>query len=180
MTYRFHSGRVWPATPFATQLPHWAEQMASEPSAWLDCHHGVPLYHVQGCWAAERQASADGRGGPDARQGAVVRDAPPRTVRSLLENRIAFVVPSSWRAATRHAAWANHGSPSILIWREQGTDDIGLDGEVELCRPRDDGGDGFVGTGKIVKVQSKSGSSYVIRDTDASFASPVAEKDLHY
>ena len=55
-----------------------------------------------------------------------------------------------------------------------------MDGEVELCRPRDDGGDGFVGTGKIVKVQSKSGSSYVIRDTDASFASPVAEKDLHY
>lgn len=66
------------------------------------------------------------------------------------------------------------------IWREQEKDDIGLDGEIELCRPRDDGGDGLVGTGKIVKVQSKSGSSYVIRDTAASFASPVAEKDLHY
>jgi hypothetical protein len=65
------------------------------------------------------------------------------------------------------------------IWREQEKDDIGIDGEIELCRPREDG-DGMIGTGKIIKVQSKSGSSYVIRDTDETFASPVEEKDLHY
>lgn len=65
------------------------------------------------------------------------------------------------------------------IWREQEKDDIGIDGEIELCRPRTDG-DGLVGTGKIVKVQSKSGSSYVVRDTDESFASPTTEKDLLY
>jgi hypothetical protein len=65
------------------------------------------------------------------------------------------------------------------IWREQEKDDIGVDGEIELCRPRPDA-EGLIGTGKIVKVQSKSGSSYVIKDDDESFASPVAVKDLHY
>jgi hypothetical protein len=65
------------------------------------------------------------------------------------------------------------------IWREQEKDDIGIDGEIELCRPRLDG-DGLIGTGKIVKAQSKSGSSYIIRDDDCSFASPVSEKDLLY
>jgi hypothetical protein len=65
------------------------------------------------------------------------------------------------------------------IWREQEKDDIGIDGEIELCRQRGDG-DGMFGTGKIVKVQSKSGSSYVIKDSVSAFASPVAEKDLRY
>lgn len=66
------------------------------------------------------------------------------------------------------------------IWREQEKDDIGIDGEIELCRPRPDGEDGFIGTGKILKVQSKSGSRYVVKDTSKSFASPVEEKDLYY
>ena len=35
-------------------------------------------------------------------------------------------------------------------------------------------------TGKIVKVQSKSGSSYVVRDEADTFASPVTDKDLRY
>lgn len=65
------------------------------------------------------------------------------------------------------------------IWREQEKDDIGIDGEIELCSPRDDG-DGLIGTGKIIKVQSKSGSRYVIRDNDSAFASPVEKKDLDY
>lgn len=65
------------------------------------------------------------------------------------------------------------------IWREQEKDDIGIDGEIELCRPRNDG-DGMIGTGKIVKVQSKSGSRYVLRDTEDAFVSPVEEKDLLY
>jgi hypothetical protein len=66
------------------------------------------------------------------------------------------------------------------IWREQEKDDVGIDGEIELCVPRTDGGDGRVGTGKIVKAQSKSGSKYVIKDQDGTFASPVTEKDLLY
>lgn len=84
---------------------------------------------------------------------------------------------SEWRGLDRISSVV-HGMG--CIWREQEKDDVGLDGEIELCRARDDGGDGLVGTGKIVKVQSKSGTSYVIKDGDASFASPVAEKDLHY
>ena len=66
------------------------------------------------------------------------------------------------------------------IWREQEKDDIGIDGEIELCRPREDGGEGLIGTGRIVKVQSKSGSSYVVKDRDDAFASPTNEKDLSY
>lgn len=83
---------------------------------------------------------------------------------------------SEWRGLDR-IAFVVHGMR--CIWREQEKDDIGIDGEIELCRPRDDG-DGLIGTGKIVKVQSKSGSSYVIKDEDATFASPVTEKDLRY
>jgi hypothetical protein len=83
---------------------------------------------------------------------------------------------SEWRGLDRIATVV-HGMR--CIWREQEKDDIGIDGEIELCRPRADG-EGFIGTGKIVKVQSKSGSKYVVRDKDDSFASPVAEKDLRY
>lgn len=65
------------------------------------------------------------------------------------------------------------------IWREQEKDDVGIDGEIELCRPRSDG-DSAIATGKIVKTQSKPVSSFVIRDTAEGFASPVTEKDLYY
>lgn len=65
------------------------------------------------------------------------------------------------------------------IWREQEKDDIGVDGEIELCEPRTEG-KGFIGTGKIIKVQSKSGSSYITRNQEDSFESPVKEKDLVY
>ena len=83
---------------------------------------------------------------------------------------------SEWRGLDRINLIV-HGMK--CIWREQEKDDVGIDGEIELCRPRFDG-DGAVATGKILKVQSKSGSSFVIRDREDSFASPVAEKDLHY
>ena len=83
---------------------------------------------------------------------------------------------SEWRGLDK-IALVVHGMQ--CIWREQEKDDIGIDGEIELCSPRTDG-DGLVGTGKIVKVQSKSGASYVIKDDDRAFASPVAEKDLKY
>lgn len=65
------------------------------------------------------------------------------------------------------------------IWREQEKDDIGIDGEIELCVERTDG-DGRVGTGKIVKVQSKSGSSYVTKNTATSFEMPTRRSDLEY
>lgn len=90
------------------------------------------------------------------------------------------VVPKSkvseWKGLDRISVMVHE---MRCIWREQEKDDIGIDGEIELCRPREDG-DGMYGTGKIIKVQSKSGSSYVVKDTDYSFSSPVEEKDLRY
>lgn len=83
---------------------------------------------------------------------------------------------SEWKGLDRISAMIHE---MRCIWREQQKDDIGIDGEVELCQPRDDG-EGMVGTGKIIKVQSRSGSRYVTRDTDSTFASPVEEKDLRY
>ncbi|MEY9756217.1 DUF4365 domain-containing protein [Bradyrhizobium yuanmingense] len=83
---------------------------------------------------------------------------------------------SEWRGLDRISSVVHE---MRCIWREQEKDDIGIDGEIELCRQRQDG-DGMIGTGKIIKVQSKSGSSYVVRDSDQAFASPVEEKDLHY
>lgn len=65
------------------------------------------------------------------------------------------------------------------IWREQEKDDIGIDGEIELCIPRNEGS-GSIGTGKIIKVQSKSGQHYIRRDQEISFDSPVKRKDLIY
>jgi hypothetical protein len=83
---------------------------------------------------------------------------------------------SEWRGLDR-INLVVHGMS--CIWREQEKDDVGIDGEIEPCRPRVDG-DGGVATGRIVKVQSKSGASFVIRDTETSFASPVVEKDILY
>jgi hypothetical protein len=51
------------------------------------------------------------------------------------------------------------------IWREISKDDFGIDGEIETH-------------GNVLKVQSKSGASYVVEDTEAAFSSPVAKSDL--
>jgi hypothetical protein len=83
---------------------------------------------------------------------------------------------SEWRGLDRISTII-HGMN--CIWREQEKDDVGVDGEIELCQPRNDG-DGLVATGKVVKVQSKSGKSYIVKDEESSFASPVEEKDLRY
>jgi hypothetical protein len=65
------------------------------------------------------------------------------------------------------------------IFRELSKDDFGLDGEIEVVRPKP-GGTGFETTGGIIKVQAKAGMSYVVSDTPASFASPVEKADLQY
>ena len=63
------------------------------------------------------------------------------------------------------------------IWREISKDDIGIDGEIDLLEPRPDG-KGAIATGKIIKVQAKSGSSYVKQDTASSFITPIRQEDL--
>jgi Domain of unknown function (DUF4365) len=83
---------------------------------------------------------------------------------------------SEWRGLDRISTIV-HGMN--CIWREQEKDDVGVEGEIELCQPRDDGDD-LVATGKVVEVQSKSGKSYIVKDEESSFASPVEEKDLRY
>jgi HEAT repeat protein len=65
------------------------------------------------------------------------------------------------------------------IWREQSKDDMGIDGEIEVLMPKVDG-KGFQTTGRIIKVQAKSGASYVVRDSDNTFAVPVKKEDLEY
>lgn len=63
------------------------------------------------------------------------------------------------------------------IWREISKDDIGIDGEIDLLEPRSDG-KGAIATGKIIKVQAKSGSSYVKQDSTSSFITPIRQEDL--
>ena len=90
------------------------------------------------------------------------------------------VVPVS-----KHAEWAGLDRISVVvhamrcIWREQEKDDIGIDGEIELCLPRSDG-KGMVGTGKVIKVQAKSGASYIHQDRVDSFAFSARRRDLEY
>lgn len=63
------------------------------------------------------------------------------------------------------------------LWREISKDDIGIDGEIDLLEPRPDGR-GAIAIGKIIKVQAKSGSSYIKQDNELSFVTPIRLEDL--
>jgi len=63
------------------------------------------------------------------------------------------------------------------VFREITKDDFGIDGEVEIVTPKP-GGQGFQITGGIIKVQAKSGKSYVKQDSDSSFSTTVTKSDL--
>ena len=65
------------------------------------------------------------------------------------------------------------------IFREISKDDFGLDGEIEVVRPKSDG-NGYETTGGIIKVQAKSGHSYVKQDSKTCFVTPVKKNDLEY
>lgn len=65
------------------------------------------------------------------------------------------------------------------LWRELNKDDIGIDGEIEVLAPKPDG-KGAVPTNKIIKVQAKSGKSYIKYDTPESFQVPIDRDDLEY
>jgi len=72
-------------------------------------------------------------------------------------------------------------SPTIhamkCLWREITKSDFGIDGEIEILTPKPDG-KGYYVTGGIVKVQAKSGSSYITHDSDASFAAKSSKEDF--
>ena len=65
------------------------------------------------------------------------------------------------------------------IFREISKDDFGIDGEIEVVLPKSDG-NGFETTGGIIKVQAKSGKSYVQQDSGTNFVTPVKRGDLEY
>ena len=63
------------------------------------------------------------------------------------------------------------------IFREITKDDFGIDGEIELTVQKPNGM-GFETTGGIIKVQAKSGASYVKQNSDTSFITPVSQSDF--
>lgn len=65
------------------------------------------------------------------------------------------------------------------LFRPISQDDVGIDGEIEVVTAKPDG-KGFQTSGGIIKVQAKSGASYVKKDSDTSFATPVRMDDLEY
>ncbi|MEN9936827.1 MAG: hypothetical protein RLZZ387_3406, partial [Chloroflexota bacterium] len=65
------------------------------------------------------------------------------------------------------------------LFREITKDDVGIDGEIEVLAPKSDGR-GFEPTGGFIKVQSKSGASYIKENSEASFSTPVDQADLEY
>ena len=63
------------------------------------------------------------------------------------------------------------------IFREIIKDDFGFDGEIEVVVAKLDN-QGFETNGGIIKVQAKSGESYVKQDSTLSFVTPVEKTDL--
>src|SRR5215470_12663755 len=59
------------------------------------------------------------------------------------------------------------------IWRPTPNDDTGFDGEIELAH------DGTV-SGRILKVQVKSGLSYFVNRIGTSFEFSARESDVNY
>ncbi len=68
---------------------------------------------------------------------------------------------------------ANQGDAYDCVWRPTPNDDVGLDGEIEL-------GKGGAASAKLVKVQVKSGSSYIRNPTGTSFDFYASSQDLRY
>ena len=79
-----------------------------------------------------------------------------------------------WRGIDRITAVVHEMN---CIFREITKDDYGLDGEIEVVVPKSDG-KGFETTGGIIKVQAKSGTSYVKEDKKDTFSTPVSKVDL--
>ena len=91
---------------------------------------------------------------------------------------MAKTVPSSkfqeWKALDRITPIVHEMN---CIFREITKDDFGIDGEIEVVVRKADG-KGFQTTGGIIKVQAKSGMSYVKQDSETGFVTPVDRSDL--
>jgi len=91
---------------------------------------------------------------------------------------MAKTVPPSkfqeWKALDRIAPIVHEMK---CIFREISKDDFGIDGEIEVVVPKADG-KGFQTSGGIIKVQAKSGMSYVKQDSETGFLTPLDKSDL--
>jgi len=65
------------------------------------------------------------------------------------------------------------------LFRVISQDDVGIDGEIEVVTEKPDG-KGFQTSGGIIKVQAKSGKSYIKKDDGSTFATPVRIEDFTY
>ncbi len=63
------------------------------------------------------------------------------------------------------------------LWREINKSDFGIDGEIELLTPRPDG-KGYHVTGGILKVQAKSGQSYIVQNSASHFLIKSSKDDF--
>ena len=63
------------------------------------------------------------------------------------------------------------------IFREISKDDFGIDGEIEVVIPKENE-EGFKTTGGIIKLQSKSGDSYIKHDSKTDFYVYVKQQDI--
>lgn len=63
------------------------------------------------------------------------------------------------------------------LWREINKSDFGIDGEIELLTPHPDG-KGYQVTGGILKVQAKSGQSYITQNSDSTFSARSSKDDF--
>lgn len=64
------------------------------------------------------------------------------------------------------------------IFREISKDDLGIDGEIELLKEKENGG--FETTGQFIKVQAKAGASYIGKEDKTTFEVKVSRADLEY
>lgn len=76
---------------------------------------------------------------------------------------------SEWRGLDKISSMVHS---MRCIYREITKDDFGVDSEIEVVVPKD-GGKGYETTGGIVKVQAKSGESYILQDSPSGFSTPV-------
>ncbi len=81
---------------------------------------------------------------------------------------------SEWRGLDRISSMVH---AMRCIYREIAKDDFGVDAEIEVVVPKASG-EGYETAGGIVKVQAKSGKSYVLHDSPSNFSTPVERNDL--
>jgi hypothetical protein len=63
------------------------------------------------------------------------------------------------------------------LWREITKDDFGIDGEIEILSPKPDG-KGYHVTGSVIKVQAKSGMSYIVQNSSSHFSAKSSKDDF--